>query len=85
MESSDLLDKYITDSGKRVNVMAMDIKDISKEMNILESTKMARNGEREYLKRTEYYIEKNMKMTSLSVGVKCNELLQSLRRNMFKY
>jgi hypothetical protein len=86
MENSDfILDKYITESGKRINTMAMDMKESLMEMNILESTKMTRNGEREYPKRTEYYIETNIKKETASTGVKSNELLQPLRRNMFKY
>ena len=81
MQYSDMLmDQYITDSGKRINMMAMDTTEILMEMNILESTKMTRNGEREYPKRKEYYIETNIKKETASTGVKSNELLQSLRK-----
>jgi hypothetical protein len=80
MQYSDMMmDQYITDSGKRINMMAMGMKESQTEMNILESTKIARNGEREYPKRKEYYIETDIKKDTASTGVKCNELLQSLR------
>jgi hypothetical protein len=49
------------------------------EMNISESTKIGTNGETEYPKRMEYYIETNIKKETASTGVKSNELLQSLR------
>jgi hypothetical protein len=76
MQYSDMLmDQYITDSVKRVTMMAMDTTERMMEMNILESTKMTRNGETEYLKSTEYYIETNIKKVTASTGVKCNDLI----------
>ena len=61
--------------------MAKDISSGQMEMNIGESTRMTRNGETESNKRKEYFIMSNTKKTSLSPGVKYNEVLQSLSRN----
>jgi hypothetical protein len=82
MEYSDgQVEEYITDSGNRIFMMAKDITGGQMEMNIGETTRMACDGEREYSKRAEYFIEKNTKKESASAVVKHSEILQSLSRN----
>jgi hypothetical protein len=82
MEYTDgLMEEYITDSGNRVIKMAKDIKGGPLDKNIGEITRITCNGERESNKRTVYYTMSNTKKTSLSAGVKYNEVLQSLSRN----
>ena len=82
MEYADgLMEEYITDSGNRIIKMAKDITGGQMAINIGESTRMARNKEREYSKRADYYTETDMKKASASAGVKYSELIKSLIRN----
>jgi hypothetical protein len=82
MESSDgLMKQYITESPNRVIVMGKDISGGQMEMNIGESTRMTRDGERESQKKREYYTEKNMMKASALAGVKYSEVLQQLSIN----
>jgi hypothetical protein len=82
MEYTDgLMEMYITDSTNRIRKMAKDITDGQVAMNIGESTRMTRNGERESNKRREYYTMSNTKKASSSPIVKYSEVLQSLSRN----
>jgi hypothetical protein len=78
MEYSDgLMEMYITESTNRIIKMAKDISDGQMAVNIGESTRITRNGERESNKRTEYYTMSNTKKTSASPRVKYYEVLQS--------
>jgi hypothetical protein len=82
MEYTDgLMEQYITESSNRVRKMAKDIKCGQMKENIGESTRMTRNGETESHNMREYCTMSNTKKTSLSPGVKYNEVLQSLSRN----
>jgi hypothetical protein len=65
MEYTDgLMEEYITDSGNRIIMMAKDISGGQMEMNIGESSRMTRNGERQSHKRREYYTMSNTKKIS---------------------
>ena len=66
MEYTDgLMEKYITESGNRIIMMAKHITGGQVAMNIGESGRIKCNGERESIKSREYYIEKNtMKASS---------------------
>jgi hypothetical protein len=82
MEYTDgQVEKCITENGNRIRKMAKDITGGQVAMNIWEITRITCNGERESNKRTVYYTMSNTKKTSLSAGVKYNEVLQSLSRN----
>jgi hypothetical protein len=82
MEYKDgLMEEYITESGNRIRWMGKDITGGQVAMNIGESTRMTRNGEREYSNRVEYFTETNTKKATASVGVKYSELIKSLIRN----
>jgi hypothetical protein len=80
MEYTDgLMEMYITDSGNRIRKMDKDIPGGQMAVNIGESTRMTRNGERESNNRTEYYTMSNTKKASSSAGLKYSEVLD------FKY
>ncbi len=71
MEYTDgLMGQYITDSGKRVNIMVKDIRGGQVAMNIGESTRITCYGEKESNKKREYSTETHMKKASVSAGVK---------------
>jgi hypothetical protein len=76
-----VMEMYIMENGNRIRKMAKDIKGRQMAMNIGESTKITCDRERESNKRTEYYTMSNTKKTSLSPGVKYNEVLLTLSRN----
>jgi hypothetical protein len=62
MEYTDgLMEQYITESSNRIRKMAKDIRGGQMAMNIGESTRMTRDGERESQKKREYYTETNTK------------------------
>ncbi len=62
MEYTDgLMDQYITENGNRVIKMVKDIRGGQMmAVNIGESARITRDGERESHKRREYYSETNM-------------------------
>jgi hypothetical protein len=70
------MEEYIMDSGNRIREMAKDIKGGQMAMNIGESSRMTRNGEKESHKRREYYTETNTKKASASAEVKYHEIFQ---------
>ena len=58
MEYTDgLMEVYITESGNRIIKMVKDTRSGQMVMNIAENTKMMRNREREYSKKTDNYTE----------------------------
>jgi hypothetical protein len=65
MEYTDgLMEEYIGEKTNRIRKMGKDITGGQMEMNIGESSRITRNGERESHKRREYYTEKNMMKAS---------------------
>ncbi len=64
------MEMYFTESTNKVINMVKDITGGQMEMNIGESSKMTRNGGREYFKRRDYSTKTHMKKTSASAGVK---------------
>ncbi len=71
MEYTDgQVEKYITDSGKRIREMVKDISGGQMEMNIGENRGITRNREKESNKKSEYSTKTNIKKTSASAEVK---------------
>ena len=88
MEYNDrLMEKDITESGNRITKKVKDIKGGQMAMKIGESTRMTRNGERQYTNLMENCTESITKKTISSPGVKYSEVFSHLVEitNMFKY
>ena len=82
MEYTDgLMEKYITESTKRVNIMAKDITGGQMEMNIGENGRITGYGEKESNKRMENSTKTLTKKANASPEVKYSEVVKFLNAN----